>query len=275
MSDLLLEPATNFLTLSDGTRLHFRTEGPVDGEWIILSNSLATDLRLWDRETKFLAKTRRVLRYDVRGHGQSDPARGPYDFDLLCGDLVQLMDHLLIEKADIMGISLGGMTALAMGIKHPQRVSRILCCDARADAPDLYKAIWDKNIAGLHSQNLSALCEPTLERWFTGPFLKNPANSALLDLVREMFNATSPIGYEATARCLQSLDLKRHLKDLPHPTLFVTGDADLAAPVAVMQEMAELAPNSEFQTIENAAHLSNLEQPEAFERVITAFLNQG
>ncbi len=263
---------TGKLTLLDGTRLHYCTEGKPDGEWIVLSNSLATDLRLWDAEARFLSKTMRVLRYDVRGHGQSDAAPGPYNFDQLCDDLVQLMDHLSIAKADVMGISLGGMTALAMGIKHPGRVRRILCCDARADAPDPYKAIWDNNIARLHAENLAALCEPTLERWFTGPYLADPANTAQLDKVRDMFNTTAPEGYEGVARCLQNLDLKGGLTNLKHPALFVTGANDVAAPVAVMQEMAELAVNGQFHVIEDAAHLSNLEQPEAFAKIITTFL---
>ncbi|MEM5476306.1 alpha/beta fold hydrolase [Pacificibacter sp. AS14] len=265
--------STNTVTLPDGTNLNYCVEGKSDGDWIILSNSLATDLRLWDNEVKFLSKSMRVLRYDVRGHGQSESSPAPYDFDQLCADLVALMDHLSIEKADIMGISLGGMTALAMGIKHPTRVNRIMCCDARADAPDPYKAIWDGNIAKLHAENLGALCEPTLTRWFTAPFLQNADNKLGLDVVRSMFNATAPDGYEGVARCLQSLDLKGDLAGLSHETLYVTGAADMAAPVAVMQEMSDLTPNSQFKVIEDAAHLSNLEQPEEFANIIKKFLN--
>lgn len=263
---------TDTLTLQDGISINYRIDGPEGADWIILSNSLATDLRLWDAEVEYLSQSMRVLRYDTRGHGQSDASPAPYTFDLLCGDLVALMDHLSIEKADIMGISLGGMIALAMGINHPERVGRILCCDARADAPAPYKAIWDGNIARLHSDGLATLCEPTLQRWFTEPFLAEAANKPKLDVVRAMFNATAPDGYEGVARCLQSLDLLADLSKITQPVLYVTGAGDMAAPVAVMQAMSDATPNSRFDVIESAAHLSNLEQPKAFEMIISDFL---
>ncbi|MCG3268075.1 alpha/beta fold hydrolase [Yoonia sp. I 8.24] len=262
----------NFLELSDGVKLAYQIDGPANGDWIICSNSLATDMRLFDYEASYLAKTFRVLRYDTRGHGQSTASQPPYSFPQLVGDLIALMDHVGIAKADVLGVSLGGMTALALAVHHPDRVNRIVCCDARADAPDPYKAIWDGNIAKLHNENLAALCEPTLTRWFTESFLADGANKPKLDVVRDMFNATASIGYEGTARCLQSLDVLPSLSGLTHDALFMTGAQDVAAPVAVMQAMADATPNGTFKVIADAAHLSNLEQPQAFKNEICAFL---
>lgn len=260
------------LTLKNSLTLNYRIDGPEDGDWIILSNSLGTDLRLFDYEASYLSETMRVLRFDTRGHGQSSATKPPYDFPSLCGDLVALMDHLEIARADILGVSLGGMIALAMGISHPDRVDRIVCCDARADAPDPYKAIWDVNIDKLHAENLASLCEPTLTRWFTPGFLADNNNTEKLDVVRAMFNATSSDGYEGCARCLQTLDLLPSLSKISNKTLYMTGEHDLAAPVAVMQAMADATPNCTFQVIPAAAHLSNLEQPEAFAKNLKAFL---
>lgn len=259
-------------TLQDSATLNYRIDGPENADWIILSNSLATDLRLFDHEVSYLSKTMRVLRFDTRGHGKSSSSAPPYDFSTLCGDLLELMDHLKIECADMLGVSLGGMTALAMAIAYPERVNRILCCDARADAPDAYKAIWDVNIDKMHAQDLAALCEPTLTRWFTASFLENKENEAKLDMVRDMFLATSPDGYEGCGRCLQTLDLLQSLPKLSHKTLYMTGEHDMAAPVAVMQAMADTTPGSTFKVIPDAAHLSNLEQPEIFARNVSAFL---
>ncbi len=269
----MMDKDTGKLALADGPKLHYSVEGQADGDWIVLSNSLATDLRLWDYEVSYLAERFKVLRYDVRGHGQSDASPAPYTFDQLSDDLVALMDHLGIAQADILGISLGGMTALAMGISYPDRVKRILCCDARADAPDPYKAIWDGNIAKLHAADITALCAPTLERWFTAPYLADAANTAKLDVVRDMFIGTAEDGYEGVARCLQSLDLLKDLGGLPHEALFIGGAADMAAPVAVMQGMAKATPNGRFVEIADAAHLSNLEQPEQFKAAILGFLS--
>ncbi len=263
---------TGTVTMQDGVKLAYQIDGPADGDWIILLNSLATDMRLFDHETSYLGKTHRVLRYDTRGHGQSDASAPPYGFPRLMSDVVGLIDHLEIERADMLGVSLGGMTALAVAIAHPNRVKRLICCDARADAPDPYKAIWEDNIAKLHAENLAALCEPTLTRWFTDPFLADASNKPKLDVVRDMFKSTSAAGYEGAAQCLQTLDFLPSLSTLQAETLYVTGDQDLAAPVVVMQSMADATPNSTFKVIEDAAHLSNLEQPKQFKDIITGFL---
>ncbi|MGB1338420.1 MAG: alpha/beta fold hydrolase [Planktomarina sp.] len=263
---------TGTVTMQDGVKLAYQIDGPADGDWIILLNSLATDMRLFDHETSYLSKTHRVLRYDTRGHGQSDASAPPYGFPRLMSDVVGLIDHLEIERADMLGVSLGGMTALAVAIAHPNRVKRLICCDARADAPDPYKAIWEDNIAKLHAENLAALCEPTLTRWFTDPFLADASNKPKLDVVRDMFKSTSAAGYEGAAQCLQTLDFLPSLSTLQAETLYVTGDQDLAAPVVVMQSMADATPNSTFKVIEDAAHLSNLEQPKQFKDIITGFL---
>ncbi len=252
--------------------LNYRIDGREDGDWIVLSHSLATDLRLFDHEAGYLSKSFRVLRYDTRGHGQSHATAPPYRFSELCADLVSLMDHLEIRQADILGVSLGGMTALAMGVTHPDRVRRIVCCDARADAPDAYKALWESNIDRLYVEGIVALCESMLARWFTAGFLAHPANRETVDRVRAMFTATSNDGYEGCARCLQTLDLLPSLSSLEHETLFMTGEYDMAAPVAVMQAMADASPNGSFAMIPDASHLSNLEQPERFAHTLCAFL---
>jgi 3-oxoadipate enol-lactonase len=199
---------------------------------------------MWDAQIDAFAATRRVLRYDTRGHGQSGAGKAPYDFDMLTGDILALFDALGIERADFVGVSLGGMTGLALALRAPDRVHRLVCSDARADAPEPYRAIWDANIARLHAEGLGALIEPTLARWFTGDFLRAPENAATLKGVRDMIAATSPTGYEGVGRLLQSLDLLGRLGDLGCPTLYVTGAADMAAPVAVVREMADRTPDA-------------------------------
>jgi 3-oxoadipate enol-lactonase len=165
------------------------------------------------------------------------------------------------------------MTGLALAMRAPERVGRLVCCDARADAPDPYKAIWDVNIARLHEVGIDNLVEPTLGRWFTAPFVDAVENTATLDVVREMIRATSPVGYEGAARLLQSLDLLSGLPSLACDTLYITGEADMAAPVAVMQVMADQTPDAKFTVLPNAAHLSNMEQPDAFIDAIGEFLS--
>lgn len=263
---------TGQITAPDGVRISYHVEGPEGAPWLILSNSLATDRRVWDPQIAALSATRRVLRYDSRGHGQSDQGTSPYSLDILSDDVIALMDHLEIAAADFMGISLGGMTGLALALAHPDRIGRLVCCDARADSPDAYKTMWVGNIDRLHSDGIEGLREPTMGRWLTAGYLENQANTETLNLVRSMINATSVVGYEGVARCLQSLDLLRNLPSLTCPTLYVTGEFDPAAPIAVMQAMADATPGSEFTVVKGAAHLSNLEQPDRFMSAVKTFL---
>lgn len=247
-----------------GVEIAWQVDGPEGEPWLILSNSLGTDRRMWTPQLAALTAARRVLRYDTRGHGQSDAGTPPYDFGQVTGDVLALCKALDIRRADFMGISLGGMTGLALAQRAPDLIGRLVCADARADAPPPYKAIWDANIGRLHANGLDALVEPTLERWFTPGFLADAANAATLDLVRDMIGATAPAGYEGAARLLQSLDLLGGLGGLHCDTLYVTGAADMAAPVAVMQDMADRTPGAALTVLPDAAHLSNLEQPAAF-----------
>jgi len=267
-------PATfGSVATKDGVSLFYTVQGSEDAPWLIVSNSLATTHAMWDLQVAELSKIRRVLRYDTRSHGRSSVPDADYGFDTLADDVIAMMDSLGIPKADIMGLSMGGMTALAVAINHPSRIEKMICCDARADAPDPYKAMWDGNIAKVRETgSTAALVEPTLERWFTEAFRSNPANAAALDKVRDMILGTSAAGYLRAATCLRSLDLLKDLPSITSPSLFVAGDSDPAAPLPVMQEMADKTPGGTLAVVPHAAHLSNIEQPEAFTATVAGFL---
>ncbi len=251
----------------------YQVDGPQGAPWLVMSNSLATDRRVWEPQIHELANKYRVVRYDTRGHGASQAGTAPYNFGHLTEDVHALFEELEIEQADFIGISLGGMTGLAFAMCAPERVGRLVCCDARASAPDAYKSMWENNIANLQEQGIAGLVEPTLERWFTSEFIMAPNNAGSLETVRSMFNATSAIGYEGAARALQNLDMLDGLPSLQCKTLYIVGESDMAAPVAVMQDMADRTPQACLKILPNAAHLSNIEQPDAFNSAISDFLS--
>jgi 3-oxoadipate enol-lactonase len=120
---------------SGGISLSAQVDGSEGKPWLLLGNSLAADLTMWDDQIGLLTRTHRVIRYDTRGHGQSDAPVGPYDFPMLVADMAAVLDHFGADQADVMGLSLGGMTALGLGLTHPDRVRRLVVCDARADGP--------------------------------------------------------------------------------------------------------------------------------------------
>ncbi|MEP3275448.1 MAG: alpha/beta fold hydrolase [Stappiaceae bacterium] len=247
---------------ADGVSLSYSVTG--SGPWLVLSNSLATNKEMWQPQLAEFAKSYTVLTYDTRGHGMSGTGNAPYNFSVLASDVVAIMTKLNIASAKFLGLSLGGMTGLALALEHPEKLDSLVCCDARADAPEPYKAIWDQNITRLHEGGMSAIADGTLARWFSTPFNAEPENAETIDKIRRMILSTPPEGYEAAARCLQSLDLLKDLSQITVPTSYIVGEFDMAAPLSVMQDMASRTSGGTLRTIPGAAHLSNVEKPNEF-----------
>ncbi len=253
-----------------GYALNTRIDGPEGAEWIVLSNSLGADLTMWDDQVALLAARYRVLRYDTRGHGASDTVAGPCSFAELTGDVLALMDHFGIEQAAFMGLSMGGMTGLDLAIRHSDRLSRVVCADARADAPAAFQANWDDRIAKVEAGGLAAIVDGTLAGWLTDVWRK--AHPDRLAAIRDMVLANDPQGYIACCHALKGLDLLRHLGHARVPVLYVGGSQDVGAAPAVMQAMADATPSGKYVSIPDAAHVANINAPAAFNAAIAAFL---
>lgn len=251
-------------------RLACDVQGEPGRPWIVLSNSLGADLSMWDAQAAMLARTHRVLRYDTRGHGRSSLGSAPVTMMRLVADVVALLDHFEIERADVMGLSLGGMTALGLGLDHPKRVRRLVCAAARADTAPAAAEAWTARIAAAEAGGMAAVAEATLERWFT------PATRAqrqeIVDRVRAVFLATPVKGYAACAEAIKHLAYGPRLPSLSAPALFVAGEADVAAPPEVMRRMADTSPLGSFEIIAEAAHLINIEQADTFDTIVSRFL---
>lgn len=258
---------TRFTVTHGATLLSARIDGADGKPWLLLSNSLAADLTMWDDQIALLTRTHRVLRYDTRGHGQSPASPGPCRFDQLVGDMVALLDHVGAEQADVMGLSLGGMTALGLGLAHPRRIRRMVVCDARADNPPAFVASWDDRIAAIEAGGMEAILQGTLARWFSPACPPEPKERAA-----RMVLSTPVAGYIACAGALQGLDYLRHLPGLAVPVLYVVGAEDLAAPPAAMQAMADATPGARLVTLPSLAHVPNMERPELFNQAVGPWL---
>jgi len=250
-----------------------RIDGDAGKPWLILSNSLATDHSMWSPQLDMLTASHQVLRYDTRGHGASPAPQGPYALADLVGDVIGLMDKLEIQTASFMGLSLGGITSLGLALDHADRIERIICCDGRADAPEIYKQIWPANIARAREAGMDALVEPTLERWFSEPFRADDASSPVLSATGDMIRRTSVEGYAGCAAALMGLDYLPRLPEISVPALYIVGETDPAAPPDVMKAMAEQTPGADFVLIPEVAHLSNLERPDLFNNAVRDWLD--
>lgn len=251
-------------------RLNTAIDGPEGAPWIVLSNSLGASLAMWDPQIAFLTQKYRVLRYDARGHGGSSTPPGPYTFDQLTGDVLGLMDAHGIEKASLMGLSKGGMTGLGLAIDHADRFDRIVCADGRADAPEPFRNMWDERIAKVEADGLQGIVDGTLASWLTEDW--RAANPDEVAKIRAMVLANDPEGYIACCRGLQGLDYLRRLGEAKLPVFYVGGEHDMGAAPAVMQAMADATPGGRYVSIPNAAHVANINAPEAFNAAIGGFL---
>jgi 3-oxoadipate enol-lactonase len=250
-----------------GAKLHIQVDGAADKPWLLLSNSLAADLTMWDDQIALLTQSYRVLRYDTRGHGRSTATDGAYHFDLLVGDMLAVMDHMGVQKADVLGLSLGGMTALGLGLAHPDRVGRMMICDARADAPPPFVQGWIDRIAVVQEKGTAALVDGTLARWFT-----DACPPAIKDRAAAMIRATSAQGYIGCARALMGLDYLRHLGAMQPSVQYLVGAEDLGAPKEAMAAMAAATPNAGLIVLDGLAHIPNMENPAAFAQGLATWL---
>lgn len=258
------------ITLPSGIAISVRIEGREESPWLVLSNSVTATFKMWDPQIEMLTKAYRVLRYDTRGHGESDAPAAPYSLDDLVADAVGLMDHFEMKDPTFMGLSLGGMTGLGIALLHPKRLRALVCCDARADAPAPFVQGWDDRIKAVRERGYDAIAANTVERWLAAPFRKHhPERVAELE---EMVRSTSLAGFEGCAAALKKLDYFGNLDRIEVPTLFVCGSEDLGAPPAVMRSMANRVRNARLEIVDGSAHLPNIDNPEGFARAISGFL---
>ena len=255
---------------ANGAELAVQIDGDSGKPWILVSNSLAADLTMWDDQIPLLTRTHRVLRYDTRGHGDSSAPEGPYTLDMLVADQLALLDHFKIRAADILGLSLGGMTGIGLTLKHPDRVRSLIAADARADNPKPFVDRWNFLIGIVEEKGREGILDATIERWFTPRTVKE--RSDITDRARRMILKTSPKGYNANAEALKGLNYIGSLPKLTRPVLYVVGAEDQGAKKADMQVMADATPGGRLAVVEGAAHIANMEEPAAFDAAIGDWL---
>lgn len=259
----------NQKVFANGINIAYRFDGPVDAPVVLLSNSLMSNLSMWDPQIAVLEKSYRVLRYDTRGHGATDDPPGPYSIKLLAEDAIALLDGLGIDKVHFAGLSMGGMIAQYAGANFPERVASLLLCDTASEMPTL--EMWNDRISMAESQGIPAMVEPTLKRWFTAPYLARQHPD--LEKVAEMIRTTSPIGYVGCASAVRDMSQTSMLKNIKAPTIIIVGEDDPACTVAQSRVLEEQIVGSTLVILPEAAHLANIEQIDAFNQAMTTFLN--
>ena len=257
-------------TTVNGIAVNYRVDGVTDGPWVTFSNSLLTDLSIWDDQVAALADRYRILRYDHRGHGDTEATTGRYSFDLLTDDAVALLDALSIEQTHFVGISMGGTTGALVAARHPDRIQTLTMCDCQPRSTPASQVLWQDRYELAQLKGLEPLIEPTLTRWFAEDFLTaSPARAAHL---RTMMAKTSLDGYLGSVAALQDYDLRSTLAELALPMLLLAGSNDGNAP-EVLQELSTRLPDAKFAVVPNAGHISNVEGSAQFTTLLFEFLD--
>ncbi|MDJ1158401.1 3-oxoadipate enol-lactonase [Chelatococcus sp. SYSU_G07232] len=250
-----------------GETFNIQIDGADCAPVLMLSNSLGTDLSMWDAQVAEWARHFRVLRYDSRGHGKSTAPDRPYSIAELGRDALNILDALGIAKAHWCGLSKGGMVGMWLATHAPERFGRVVLANTSAHMgpPDL----WNGRIRTVRKDGMAGVVDAIIERWFT-PGYRAQAPAALA-AVRQVILATPPHGYAGCCSAIRDMDQREAIRAIALPTLVIVGSADPATPPAVGELIRERIANSQLVTLE-AAHLSNLEQPEAFTQAVLRFL---
>jgi 3-oxoadipate enol-lactonase len=252
---------------ADGTRIHVEVEGPERAPVLMLSNSLGTNLHMWDDQVAAFTRHFRLIRYDRRGHGQSDVPRGPYSMERLGRDVLAILDGLGIAKINWCGLSMGGMVGMWLGANAASRIDKLILSNTSAYFAD--KTMWESRIKLVREKGLAAIVDANMERWFTKGFRESSPEA--IARIRAMFLATSPEGYIACGEGIRDMDHRPLLAKISATTLVIAGRYDPATTLEAGEFIAHHTPNARLAVLD-AAHIANMEQPEAYANTVLEFL---
>ncbi len=245
-------------------RVHREVSGPSDGPVVVLANSLGSTLAMWDPQVAELARTSRVVRYDLRGHGGSPAPDGPYTIADLGGDLLALLDDLDVERASVCGLSLGAMVAMWVAAHAPDRIDRLVLCatSARLGPPEM----WATRAETVVAKDVGAVADLVVGRWFTPAYAAG--HPEVVKRMRAMIASCSAVGYAGCCRAIERMDLTGDLASIAAPTLVVVGADDVATPVEHAERIVAGIADARLAVVADAAHLVNVEQPAAVTRLV-------
>jgi 3-oxoadipate enol-lactonase len=251
--------------------LNYSIEGPEDAPVVTLSNSLSTDLSMWDEQAPLLAHQYRLLRYDTRGHGNSEVTTAPYSMEQLADDIAGLLDSLGIKKTQFVGLSLGGMTAQMLALRRPQLISS-LCLVATTCLPPYHgRQIWDERVASIReSGRFDHMLAPMMDRWLSMKFRRE--SKLRFDEVKEMVLRTPPEGYIGCSLAIAGFDVRDRLNEIEIPTMVIAGEEDPGTTVEDAQMIHAGIKGAKLAVVPGARHLLNVDRPAAFTPLLSDWL---
>ena len=252
----------------NGINIHYKLEGPENGPSIVFSNSLGTDMRIWDEVISYLPKNLKILRYDKRGHGLSDCPNSPYSMGTLVKDIEALMDTLKLKNSLLIGLSIGGMIAQGLAVKRLDLVRAMVLSNTAAKIGN--SEIWEDRINTVKSFGMKALTEETMKRWFSNDFLESKEIHKWKNMVERQ-----PVeGYIGCAHAISGTDFYTPTSSLRLPTIAIAGSEDGSTPPDLVRETSNLIPGSKFNLIKGAGHIPCVEAPIKYANILSGFMKE-
>ena len=256
---------------ANNIQIHYELSGKKGAAMTVMSHSLSSSLLMWNPQMDALNPCFQILRYDTRGHGASDVPSGSYTLELLAEDVIGLLDALGVDRVHFVGLSMGGMIGQSLALNHPHRLKSLTLCDTASVVPTEAQPIWQERMDKAREKGMEALCDETLERWFTPAFLRQ--NPPMVKLIREQILATPVAGYMGCAEAIRRLDYLDRISEIKTPALILVGEDDPGMPVSAAEVMYKRMTNSKLVVLRSARHLSNVEQAKAFNAALLEFLS--
>jgi len=253
---------------ANGITFNAQIDGPEGAPWLVFSNSLCTNLHMWDAQADYFKSRFRVLRYDQRGHGETDAPAGRYTFDLLVSDVIGLFDELGVDRAHVAGCSMGGMTALGLVEQHPNRILTVAPCDTTAYSTPEMKLAWEERIAAAQLNGVPSMLDSTINRWFPP---ETVAHAPFIPKIKAMIVNTSLNGYVGCCSALSNFSFQAGLASITAPLLVIVGTKDqmLEGSRAIHRDV----PGSKLVELVGAGHLSSVDAADGYNRALDAHIS--
>ena len=254
---------------ADGCPLHVEIDGPHDAPTLMLSNSLGTNLHMWDAQVAAFTEQFRLVRYDRRGHGKSGAPPGPYNMERLGRDALAILDALGLDRVHWCGLSMGGMVGQWLGANAPHRIAKLILSNTSSYYPD--KAPWNERIEIVRDKGIAAVADRVLALWFTPDF--RARETSVIARMKEILQATPVEGYVACCAAVRDMDHRDLLGKITVPTLVIAGRHDPATTVQAAEYIRSRVPGAAL-TVLDTAHIANVEQPGEYADIVLGFLTQ-
>lgn len=257
---------------ANGITIHYEIAGNEHGPWVTLSHSLACNLHMWDDQMAALTQKYKVLRFDTRGHGQSTAPPGDYTLDQMADDVKGLFDALGITRTHWIGLSMGGMIGQTFALKYPGVFQSLTLADTTSRRPPNAAQMWGERVAIARAQGMAGVLDTTLARWFTEPY-RHSRKDVMARIGADILN-TPVDGFSGACVAISKVNTLDRLKEIQCPVFIIVGEEDHGTPPEMARAIHKNLPGSELLVIKSAAHLSNVEQPQVFNRAVLEFLDR-